>query len=417
MAPAQALISRVKRNVTLFDRYLRVQIGDFRHRGMHQSNVRFNWKLPGFPSELISSLHKQWDEILHQKEHKPNWDRADQELIKTIRSETSTYNRNNRTRTKAYYDMYSKHPQLHWAFLAHMVSRNGGWSMTDLKGEFAPHLLTQKEQEAFCTLLEACNAHIFQDAFPQLLLYHYSINRREDLFYLLPAFQISFFMWPIWHAFWRNKNARLLTHSLIINEQHLIESTVMQVPWFQENVLNTLAFQAQGLLRLTPVLLPYFNHVNKMRLAGVYMDDFTQLKERIETGQTLYNILFGYEDVYKGAKQWAKQHAHTASRADYWPQIFTNQLPNDQPSSALSYQPKLKGYHLKNDHDPLNSPELEQSWQDTRLAQSAHVDWYHGQNLQPYFSPAPLPRTYDITKPYILMLNRMEVAVYIKDKL
>ena len=52
---------------------------------------------------------------------------------------------NNITRTKAYFDIYQKYPEIHWAFLGHMVSRNGGWNMTDLKGDFLTRLLTKKK--------------------------------------------------------------------------------------------------------------------------------------------------------------------------------------------------------------------------------------------------------------------------------
>ncbi|MDP4162202.1 MAG: DUF2515 family protein, partial [Bacillota bacterium] len=57
-------------------------------------------------------------------------------LVNQIKEKTKKFNRNNLTRTKAYLDFYNNHPEIHWSFLAHMVSRNGGWNMTDLKGEF-----------------------------------------------------------------------------------------------------------------------------------------------------------------------------------------------------------------------------------------------------------------------------------------
>ena len=60
----------------------------------------------------------------------------DQQLLQRIRLKTEQLNVNNVTRTKAYLDFYIAHPEIHWAFLGHMVSRNGGWNMTDLKGEF-----------------------------------------------------------------------------------------------------------------------------------------------------------------------------------------------------------------------------------------------------------------------------------------
>jgi len=70
-------------------------------------------------------------------------------LIQQIRRHTAELNTNNVTRTKAYLDFYHLHPEIHWAFLGHMVSRNGGWSMTDLKGELLSRLLSEKDKQSF----------------------------------------------------------------------------------------------------------------------------------------------------------------------------------------------------------------------------------------------------------------------------
>ena len=69
-----------------------------------------------------------------------------------------------------------------------MVSRNGGWNMTDLKGGLLSRLLTKKEVESFFTFLERGNWLIFQDAYPQFLVYEESKKRGKNLFYLLSSF-------------------------------------------------------------------------------------------------------------------------------------------------------------------------------------------------------------------------------------
>src|SRR5688572_27702533 len=56
---------------------------------------------------------------------------TERNLIRRIYKETEQNNVNNLTRTEAYLRFFSKHKEIHWAFLAHMVSRNGGYSMTD----------------------------------------------------------------------------------------------------------------------------------------------------------------------------------------------------------------------------------------------------------------------------------------------
>ena len=75
--------------------------------------------------------------------------REDQQLLQRIRLKTKQLNVNNVTRTKAYLDFYIFHPEIHWAFLGHMVSRNGGWNMTDLKGEFLSRLMNEQIKTRF----------------------------------------------------------------------------------------------------------------------------------------------------------------------------------------------------------------------------------------------------------------------------
>lgn len=123
----------------------------------------------------------------------------------------------------AYFDFYQKHPEIHWAFLGHMVSRNGGWNMTDLKGDLLTRLLTNKERDAYFTFLERGNWLIFQDAYPQFLLYGESLKRNKPLFYLLPALDISSFMESVWNYFWKRRDSYILTIALVINEQNYLE--------------------------------------------------------------------------------------------------------------------------------------------------------------------------------------------------
>ena len=156
--------------------------------------------------------------------------KEDQGLFERIRRETQELNLNNVTRTKAYFDIYQKHPEIHWAFLGHMVSRNGGWNMTDLKGDLLTRLLTKKERNDYFNFLERGNWLIFQDAYPQFLLYGESLKRGKPLFYLLPYLNISTFMETIWNYFWRSPDPYILTMALVINEQNYLEKRVIQNP-------------------------------------------------------------------------------------------------------------------------------------------------------------------------------------------
>ncbi|HYK73715.1 MAG TPA: DUF2515 family protein, partial [Pseudoneobacillus sp.] len=146
----------------------------------------------------------------------------DQRLIERIRKITVENNLNNVVRTKAYLDFYQKYPDIHWALLAHMVSRNGGWNMTDLTGEFFSRLLSPSPRYDFFSFIERGNWLIFQDAYQQLLLYEESMKKGKSYFYLLPFFNISTFMETIWNHYLINKNTYILTMALVVNEQNYI---------------------------------------------------------------------------------------------------------------------------------------------------------------------------------------------------
>lgn len=97
---------------------------------------------------------------------------------KSIRTETAVLNRNNITRTQAYLAFYNRNPEIHWAFLAHMVSRNGGYHMTDLKSSNMTHLLDRAERQKFFLFLERANSAIFADAFPSFF-YMNILNKKN----------------------------------------------------------------------------------------------------------------------------------------------------------------------------------------------------------------------------------------------
>ena len=179
-------------------------------------------------------------------------------LVQQIIDQTNRLNKNNVTRTKAYLDFYLRHPEIHWAFLGHMVSRNGGWNMTDLKGELLLRLLTKKEVDSFFIFLERGNWLIFQDAFPQFLVYEESKKRGLNLFFLLKYLHVSTFMETIWNHFWYEQDSYILTVGLIINEQSYLESRVLHNASFKKEVFNKLEFKLQDLLSLNHILFPYF---------------------------------------------------------------------------------------------------------------------------------------------------------------
>ncbi|MED4959018.1 DUF2515 family protein, partial [Paenibacillus macerans] len=187
---------------------------------------------------------------------KPFWSPEDLALAEEIAAETSRAGVSNITRTAAYLACYEAYPELHWAFLAHMVSRNAGWNMTDLSGSRMADIIDAEEIRLNYRFLERNNALIFQDAYPQLLLYMKSRERGASHFHLLPYFHVSRFMRPFWERFWIDRGSALLTVGLIINEQNYIEKRVVRHPYFQKYVTGKTKFHLFSLAGLNQVVFP-----------------------------------------------------------------------------------------------------------------------------------------------------------------
>lgn len=343
---------------------------------------------------------------------------SEQILIKQIQKETYLLNTNNITRTEAYRQMYFNFPELHWSLLAHMVSRNGGWSMTDLKGDLIPLLLNPDKIKHFFLFLERCNALIFGDAYPQLRLYDESIRQGKNLFHLLPAFQVSSFMKPHWNQFWKDKNSQPLTIALIINEQHYIEKRVVQHPIFKAYVLDTLEFQAHALLQLTQIIFPYAPRFHipffsrDLKLAGSTLLHFDRIKDRIKIGKELYAILFGNKNVFEGVKRFAQEKTHSGSRADFWPYLYTSRS-NSSPLSSTSDtygKERLRGCKLKKNAPRFFSPELEEAWGNYSVSPPENDDWFnhHSVSKEDLQSIKKL-NSFDMTPHYCLGLKKLEL--------
>lgn len=337
------------------------------------------------------------------------------ELVERIRRQTLQANANNVTRTQAYWKIYQQHPELHWAFLAHLVSRNGGWNMTDLKGDLISRVMTESEQQQFFSFLEQCNALIFQDAYPQLLLYSESRQAKSSLFHLLPFFHVSRFMRPCWERFLQRKASAELTTALIINEQHYIENRVVQNETFKQNVLETWKFQAQSLLQMNQVFFPYSGEFRReVKLAGWVCQNFSLITERIDLGKRLYRLLFGNSDIFRGVLEWASTHEHTGSRSDYWPHLFTSRKSF---SVQKEYKPRLQACKLKANSPKLVSPKLTEAWPNQPLPVPEQGDWFQNMSVIDYFERVQATEDYLMTKEYCQTLEAIETAVVWKEKL
>jgi hypothetical protein len=331
----------------------------------------------------------------------------EQNLLNHIKSTTNEYNLNNVTRTKAYLDFYKEHQEIHWALLAHMVSRNGGWNMTDLQGEHLTRLLNSSERKSFFDFLERSNWLIFQDAYPQFILYKESLKQKKSLFYLLPFLNISTFMETIWDYFLEGKDSFTLTVGLIINEQNYLEKRVVQNPSFKNKVLDTLSFQLQDFLSFTHILFPD----DDGRLLGQTVHHFKSLKERILIGKRLYTLLFQDSDVLNRVKNWAIKHPHSGSRKDYWPHIF-NDVKETTPGT--SYQIRLMSCQLKSGAPKIYSPTLLNAWKNSRQTEAEKGEWFRDLQVIDYLTDTQEIIRGEIKNEYCKTLEQLEIAALAK---
>ncbi|WHY74678.1 DUF2515 family protein [Fictibacillus enclensis] len=328
-------------------------------------------------------------------------------IIEDILQQTSEKNQNNITRTEAYYRYFNAHQEVHWAFLAHMVSRNAGYHMTDLQGEFLKRLLTGEQREKIYWTLETANSLIFQDVYPQLLLYEESKRLGRSLFHLLKGFDVSSFMKGVWEHFFWKKDSRILTMALIINEQNVIEKEVIQNDIHKE-VFQSLPFQLQNLFQLTKIFFPVAGE--KLKLAGISVTAFHDLSKRIKIGKRLYSLLF-HERIFSGALQFADRQMHTGSRADYWGHVFSS----DEAVYLPHYKKeRIRFFSLKRKASGFYSPELLSCWNIFYSNASKKEDWFSGTALPPLFDGISHEKPLFIDRAYWIDLHHLEGAVLAK---
>ena len=332
---------------------------------------------------------------------------SEQELLNKIRRMTGEHNLNNVTRTKAYLDFYLRHPEIHWAFLGHMVSRNGGWNMTDLKGEFLSKLLSRKEQESFFHFLERGNWLIFQDIYPQFLLYDESLKQNRPLFYLLPRLNISMFMETIWNYFWKVRDTYILCIALVINEQSYLEQRVVQNPHFQKEIFNNIGFHLQNWLPLNQVIFPSGGNYVK----GQTLHQFQSLHERISLGKALYAVLFKNTSFHRQSLDWAKSHPHTGSRKDYWPHVFNNV---NEGLPGITYPLRLYACRLRKGARKFYSPKIEHAWKNVSQPESEPGDWFQDVSVVDYLEDDLEMMDGEIKKEYCKTLELLEAAALAK---
>nr|WP_205603801.1 DUF2515 family protein [Bacillus mesophilus] len=267
-------------------------------------------------------------------------------IVSHVKAYVTLQNKDNITRTNTYGRFYEKNNEIKWALLASMVSRNAGWNMCDLKGEWFPKVLSRELRQRLFLTYERANWLIFLDAFPQLYLYQLSKEFKRDLTYLLPFFHVSPFMSEIWKKFMREGNQDELLVSLIINEQNLIQRPVIEHPIYRKKVFHTWLFLLQDWLHFSVVLFP----TKTGDLYGSSVSDFRKVQSRIQLGKRLASILF-HPDYYNGIYNFSKTVSHTGSRHDYEQYVYKDKI-KDTPE-LRSVFPVV--YHHRHDYKGWNA--------------------------------------------------------------
>jgi len=315
-------------------------------------------------------------------------------ILEDVSRQTRENNRSNITRTAAYLACYEECPELHWALLAHMVSRNGGYHMTDLQSGLMRNLQDETSRQQTYRLLERSNALIFQDAYPQLLLYQHSRRLGRSCFHLLSHFHVSAFMTPFWERFWLEKCSSLLSTALIINEQNYIEGRVVQHPYFHKNIISSPSFRLHDLAGLNQIVFPLGKGLG---IVGRVLERFDKLDERIAFGKCLYAMLFGMDQVLDGVLKFARAVPHQGSRAEYWPGLFTAVQHESENNTSQRCSAELVDEEWLPEGQRLYSPKLLDVWHETPYEPLPRYDWLQNADCLSHISTPKRPWIFEIS--------------------
>ncbi|MBY0123608.1 DUF2515 family protein [Bacillus sp. S/N-304-OC-R1] len=367
--------------------------------------------------DSLSDVKKDLKKKMKKKSscHPPSLSENDKKCIELIREQTRQLNQNNVTRTQAYLQFYLQYPEVHWALLGHMISRNVGWNMTDLKGDLLTKLLSERDQQAFFSFLERGSWLIFQDVYPQFSVYDLSVRGSKEMFHLLPFFNTSTFMETIWRYFWRSGDSYTLAIALVINEQSYLENNLIQNNHFKKTVTGSVSFKMYDFLRMNNILFPYYagEKIEKTSLVGATARHFTSLHERILFGKNLYSILFQREEILAGVLKWAHKCPHTGSRKDYCPDLF-NDVNESLPRSL--YKRRIKNCLIKEGANRLYSPSLKYAWPKTPHEETKSGDWFEDWHVLDYIHEEANFNG-EILNNYCKTLETIEFAVMAKEAL
>jgi hypothetical protein len=292
-------------------------------------------------------------------------------IVQQISALTNKRNKDNISRTDAYFAYFKSHPEIKWSFLASMVSRNGGYNMCDLQGEYFSQLLEASFRKRLFLTYERANWLIFQDVYPQLLIYEYSTKINRPLFHLLKKFQVSNFIQKEWMLFWELRNENRLTTALIINEQNVIQKPIIEHHLYKKEVFQSILFKFEDWLHFSCVLFP----TCRGEVYGASVNGFRKLNKRIDLGKRLADILF-QPKLFPAFYEFAEKQTHTGSRYDY-EQYFTIDRVRRTPFLRATFP--IVQHHIHEKLDWSKSRRVPLKWLHGRVHHRHTIylsDWY-----------------------------------------
>jgi hypothetical protein len=226
-------------------------------------------------------------------------------------------NEDNVSRTASYLELYASTrahpPDLPWVLMAHLVSRNGGYMMTDRGASLSrtDGMFTAAALQSLFLFLERANYLIFYDAWWHVL--HHLLGRSADLSVPRVTKFTATRCWPAYERGIRERGPtaeveRALVHDLVTNEQNFIERRVVHHPRFE--AARAIVGFLESIGRDAPLVVPCSDAV-------ITVGRFAELGRRIETGHRLFDEVLADRQRRDEIYAWACEHPHSGSRAIY----------------------------------------------------------------------------------------------------
>jgi len=217
-------------------------------------------------------------------------------------------NRDNVARTAAYLELYAwtraHGRELPWVLMAHLVSRNAGYLMSDLARMSDRPDTDASVADATRTLfllLERANWLIFHDAWHHVL--SFLLGRA------LESPRVPRYMIDAWARHAAAPDERRLVLDLVHNEQNLIERRAVHHPHLAAGARLLALIEASGREKPLHFALP--------DAPAITVRGFAQLERRIEAGRRIYDEVIADRGRRDALFAWAIEHPHTGSRAIY----------------------------------------------------------------------------------------------------